>query len=306
MKRFAYLATLLISLSISTLALSDQASRPLLVIDAKNTSTLPFRYRQCTSSYLSTLAQQVEAQGIPIPSREGLDDLHISGSGQFSKKQLKEILKRTPGQVYIVDLRQESHGYLDGDAISWYQGTDNINEGLALKEITAREQSLLAKLRVLKKTIVHEIKKKVANTITQANAISMPVNSVMSEAKLARFENVHYIRFPVTDHGSPSPEILAQFITFYNNLPPNAHLVIHCRGGKGRTTFFMAVCDILKNGHRLSFEDILLRQYLLGGRDILADSTPPETNDQEQGPYDRFALLKSLYQQVTNKDAEIN
>lgn len=295
MKKIAYLSTLLISLSVSTFVWSAQESSPLLVIDAKNTSTLPRNYRQCTDAYLADRVQQIEDHGIEVPSTDGLSDLNISGSAQFSQKQLEEILKLTPGEVYIVDLREESHGYLDGDAISWYQGHNDVNKGLTLKEIMAREGTLIGKLCALKTVVVHEIMQKVAQTISQVNAISLPVNSAMSETKLARLERVHYIRFPVTDHHPPSPKILAQFVSFYKNLPPKAHLILHCRGGKGRTTFFMAVCDILKNGHQVSLEDILLRQYLLGGRYMLVDPKP-----------DRYVVLKSFYEQVTNTTAGTN
>lgn len=307
MKKILYGAPLLILLGISTLVWSaqsvvvwtGQALVPLLVMDSKNTDTLPRRYRQCTSPYLSHLVKQFEDQGIALPAREGLDDLSISGSSQFSRKQLEEIMKRTSGQIYIVDLREESHGYLNGDAVSWYQGTNTINEDCSLTEIMAREQALIEKLRTLKTTVVHEIQKKVNHLISQVIAISMPVRSGMSEAHLADLKNVTYVRFPVADHNAPTPEVLEQFISFYKSLPPQAHLVFHCRAGKGRTTFFMAVCDILNNGHQISFQDILQRQYLLGGRDILADSKPPAQDTDSQGSHNRFILLQSLYQQVT-------
>src|SRR5688500_15982293 len=105
MKRIDPLLIILSLLNLSPLAYGDP-NPPLLVIDAKNTKSLPRRYRQCTSSYLDNRIQELESQNIPIPSREGLSDLRASASAQFSKKQLEEIKKRTPGDVYLVDLRE--------------------------------------------------------------------------------------------------------------------------------------------------------------------------------------------------------
>ena len=62
------------------------------------------------------------------PSRKGLDTLRASGSAQCSPEEMKalyqELRRHTDGPIYDIDLRQESHGYLDGTAVSWYGERD--------------------------------------------------------------------------------------------------------------------------------------------------------------------------------------
>ena len=162
------------------------------------------------------------------------------------------------------------------------------------------------KLKALKTAVVYQIKLKIAQTISQAHANPTPVGSIMSEAKLARLENVNYIRFPVTDHHAPSPETIQKFIDFYKNLPSDAYLLIHCRGGSGRSTFFMVLCDILKNGQNVSFKDMVYRQYLLGGRNMALDAD--STTDLAEGSdvKNRFKILQALYEQITGQPADIS
>jgi hypothetical protein len=306
MKKIVSLSILVSSLNLTSPVYSDDSTKPMLVVDAKNTFGLPRKFRQCTSSYLEHVIQKLTCKGIEIPTREGLRDLRISGSAQFSQKQLEAVIKQTPGKLWIVDLREESHGYLNGEAICWFGGQNNANKGLDVSEILADEHTLLDKLRALKTAVVYQIQTKMANYICKANATSTPVGSIMSEAKLARLEHVNYVRFPVTDHHAPSPEIVQQFIEFYQHLPKDAYLLFHCRGGNGRTSFFMTLCDILKNGHELSFQEILLRQYLLGGRNILKDSDPSANVVEGSEAYERFILLQDLYEQITGKPADID
>ena len=65
-----------------------------------------------------------------MPSEDGLDTLCISGSAQFSVPQFRALassLRECAGDrtVYVFDLRQESHGFVnEGIPLSWY-GTHN-------------------------------------------------------------------------------------------------------------------------------------------------------------------------------------
>lgn len=50
-----------------------------------------------------------------MPIREGLDELQASGSAQFSLNQFSALTKALQENgakdIYIVDLRQENHGF---------------------------------------------------------------------------------------------------------------------------------------------------------------------------------------------------
>ena len=78
------------------------------------------------------------------PSREGLDNLRQSGSSFFSKNEFKELLKHVPAKdLVVIDLRNESHGYINDDGISWYSRYKTFNKGQSAKEIDRREKSML-------------------------------------------------------------------------------------------------------------------------------------------------------------------
>src|SRR5205823_3844423 len=47
--------------------------------------------------------------------------LGCSGSAQFSARGFAQLLERIPAdRLYVADLRQESHCFADGAALSWY------------------------------------------------------------------------------------------------------------------------------------------------------------------------------------------
>ncbi|MEQ8224825.1 MAG: hypothetical protein ABRQ37_21075, partial [Candidatus Eremiobacterota bacterium] len=55
------------------------------------------------------------------------------------------------------------------------------------------------------------------------------------------------------------------FITFYKNLSPDTWLYFHCKAGRGRTTTFMTMYDMMRNYDKAGRDDIIKRQWLLGG-----------------------------------------
>ena len=69
----------------------------------------------------------------------------MSGSAQFSADQfhvLAEQLREQAETVWIIDCRMESHGLVNGIAVSWCGEDNGANSGLSVDEIEAEEQSL--------------------------------------------------------------------------------------------------------------------------------------------------------------------
>ncbi|MGQ3892419.1 phosphatase domain-containing protein [Legionella sp. CNM-4043-24] len=165
----------------------------------------------------------------------------------------------TPEQVLVLDLRQENHGYLNGKAITLCDKHNWLNLGLSLKEIMQSEQNWLNTLssqeQIDNVLSPHQFRLEDFNS-----GKSIPVKSVISEADLLRQWRFHYLRLPVSDHRAAEDSIVDQFVTLIDSLPDNMWLHIHCRGGKGRTTAFLAMYDMLKNADKASFEDIIQRQ----------------------------------------------
>lgn len=229
------------------------------VIDRLNEEVLPRRFRTMQD---------------PLPNginREGLDSIRASGSSQFSELGFKAIQKALnyPSNLYVLDLRNESHGFINGMAVTWLALHDWGNKDVPPHEAEADEQERLRLINCGSDITLYKILAKEDSddeALTEATIIH--VTSVNDEKSFIEKQGAHYVRLRVVDHERPSPETLKAFINFINSLPSDAWLHIHCRGGAGRTTTFLTLYDIIKNGKKISLETILERQLLLGGTDL--------------------------------------
>jgi Inositol hexakisphosphate len=260
-----------------------------LILNSANTKgQLPRNFRICSDPWLKT-------PNLNAPSRLGLESLQASGSGQFSEDGFKSILIRlgTSQPIIIVDLRQESHGYANGIAISWYAARDASNVGKTLAEIEADEEMRLQNLVQQKNMTIQDVLRKEEDIIEEATPISLTVEKVATEKELTQGFKIGYFRIPVTDHLPPTKEDVDRFLTFVQSLPAGTWLHFHCEAGDGRTTTFLSLYDMIRNGKNVSFDDIIERQYLLGGIN-LADIV-----DQSSWKYphevDRLKFLQEFY-----------
>ena len=263
-------------------------------IDAKDTSTLPRTFRTSNSDFKENKGKY-GLDSTYIPTREGLDTLYASGSAQFSKNQfpilVKTLKEQAKGPIYIVDLRQENHGFFNNDAVSWYGKRDWGNIGKTHKEVVNLEPKLLAKAK--------DTNTERATLDDNKNADAKDtsyISSVETEKSLVESADLHYVRITATDHIWPSPENIDDFIKLYRKLPKDAWLHFHCEAGKGRTTTYLAMYDMMKNP-QVSLKDILYRQLLLGGNYVAY--TGEGSNSWKVPFYQQKAdMIKVFYQYV--------
>lgn len=269
-----------------------------LVLKAKNESGLPKNFRSTAHGFIKQSDKS-------LPSIEGLKELNMLGSSQFSEKGLESILKELdyPKNLYIVDLRQESHGFLNGSAVAWYAARNAINAGKTLDQLTQSEKILLQEALEKKDVIVGRVvgKDKLGTQAPQVENMPMIVTSVSTEEALVSKFGAHYVRFPVRDAQRATDEIVDQFVTFTKNLPKDAWVLFHCSAGAGRTTSFMIMYDSIRNAKKVSYDDIYERQMLIGGHNIA------NFGDSSSWKYaysvERDAFLKDFYQYCrTNED----
>lgn len=282
-----FLKVFILTLSMLTMreAKAEAESEPVyIILNMENQDSLPRNFRMCTSSIINSPD--------PLPSLEGLAELKASASAQFSQQSLKiinEILP--PNPIVIVDLRQESHGFADGRAISWYSDKNWHNLGKTLKEILEDEQKRLAKIEEDGFFIVYEKDHIVSSLISAATIES--VSEALTEDEIAKLSGVYYIRIPVPDHRKPQNHEVDQFIEFVKSLPDDAWLHFHCAAGRGRSTMFMAMYDMMKNARKVSYHDILARQKLIGGKDL---TVAPKTKSYYPYLVERIAFLEHFYE----------
>ena len=213
---------------------------------------------------------RVEPEDEP-PTREGLDNLRISGSAQctaagFASLYTKLSAAAAPGApIYDVDLRQESHGFADGLPVSWHKKNNLANEGKTPEEVALDEEERLAGISGVATTFVPRGK----TDKGRVEAVTFAPQNVQTEKEVAEAAGFRYVRFYVTDRTQPDTETIEAFLDFVDSLPGDAWLHFHCRAGHGRTTTFMAMYDMIRNPG-IPAETIIERQHLIGGADLTA------------------------------------
>ena len=208
--------------------------------------------------------------------------LRCSGSGQTSVlglaslgKQLSPILKANE-PVWIIDLRQESHGFLNGEAVSWHGPHNAANAG---KDASAVEADETARLQAAIGHQTHSIPMGTSDLASGMKPFTALIHSATTERQEARRYGFGYIRIAATDMQWPEPQAVDAFLTFYRSLPKNpGWLHFHCHAGQGRTTTFMALYEMLCFPNR-SLTGVLTHQKNIGGADL---GTPGSRYDMLQ------------------------
>lgn len=225
-----------------------------------------------------------------------------SASAQPSLKSLpllydvlkSETLSKTP--IYIVDLRQESHGFANGVPVSWYEEHNHANFGKSVNEI---DQDEVDKLKSIlgKQTEFLPLGK---HDEAAFSKLTMLIDNVQNERHAAESTGFKYIRFAAADMVFPDPAVVDDFIKFYLSLPQKHWLHFHCHAGHGRTTTFLVFYDILTYPD-LSLEEIVQRQHSLGGSDLLAVGGGDDWYSEKNR--ERAEKLRQFYRYVKEERA---
>lgn len=192
--------------------------------------------------------------------REGTTiGLRASGSRQLDVQPFADKLRsvaayvKQNGRLYVVDLRQESHVFMNDLAVSWYADKDWANVGQSEQWILRDEANQIANVSGPGKHTVQifcvDQEKKSAGQIVPTGYSEVAITSAASEENILKTMQlscpVEYIRIPVTDHCKPTPEAWRKFIDLCSKLVPMRDWVhFHCHGGDGRTTTFLAMYDM--------------------------------------------------------------
>ena len=227
-----------------------------------------------------------------------IKDLRVSGSGQFSADELYKLLVAIPApknHIWIIDLRQESHGFIDGIPISWYknQNTGNINK--TASQIKKEEEKLLTDLSKQKSVAVYTLRKLDDGNVMVDKPTTMIPELVESEEQLVTSLGAHYKRLYVLDHNKPDDQEVDNFIDFIRKVKAQDWLHFHCRGGKGRSSTFIAMYDIILNSQKSTFVQIMQRQAKLGN--IKLNELPTSKNKlwKSAAAKERYEFLKRFY-----------
>ncbi len=246
-------------------------------LDSDNKDELPINFRS------SLDLSKIEKNDLNL---SGLNTLNISGSSQFTELSFKKTIENinTKFPLYIIDLRQESHGFINGSAVSLFAPGNKINSGLPLNAVIKRED-LFIKSIPLNRSINLDIDK-----------YKIVPKTVYNEESLVKANNLNYFRIPVTDTERPTDDMVDKFIDFTKSLPKDKWLHFHCKEGIGRTTTFMILYDIMNNYKDVSIDDIIARQSSLDSLNL----SDFDKNDL------RYLLLQNFFKYAKDTDFNIS
>jgi Inositol hexakisphosphate len=185
-----------------------------------------------------------------------------SGSHQLDASGLRDVLQSEvvepygPSDLFLVDLREETHGFLDDRAASWYADNDFGNVGQSPTLIERDEEARLGALEDLTVQVFtitddpgdNRKQQRVMPISYEEIAVGTPrtERQAFDALKIGR-STVHYARIPVTDHCGPTEAALTALGARIpvSASPADAWVHFHCHGGDGRTTTFLALYDML-------------------------------------------------------------
>jgi len=257
-----------------------------LLLDVEDSASLPRRLR-------------TSRDPLPEPfETSGLLNLNMSGSAQFSALQFKALVKHlesfgfSPHQILVVDLREEPHAFINGAAFTWYarQAWWIQNDPVAL--VLEREKQGLAALSLGQSIVLKYVAcKDKAGTVQRLVDHPYVIDTLLTEEQVVREAGAQYIRLLVTDHMRPDDKDVEQFLELVKRLPPKIWIHFHCRAGRGRTSTFMIMYDIIRNP-TLSKDAIIDRQVRLGSLDIRRLSGPLKAHkNPNEASRNRFISL---------------
>lgn len=216
----------------------------------------------------------------------GLEKLNISGSAQFTKHQLGNIItkilntKSQTKKIYIIDLRQESHGFLGNLPFRFYAKDNAINKDVPLDKIDNVEDLELSKIEGLESLQIYF---KDAD-----NFISVEPQDIKTEKEIVEFYQsflaiknieIEYVRFHLQDHHFVHDDEMYKLKELLSLIDfKDTWLHFHCAGGKGRTTSFMIMTDMFFNQRNIPFEQYLMRHSYIGGSDFIEKKKSPKAD----------------------------
>jgi len=283
---------LLVQTSLIALAAEPEPGVSILKVDRDNVLQLPKDFRTGNDAFKQSIKEG------EMPTRLGMDTLNLSGSSFFSQLEFAKMLTKLPvDRLVVLDLRLEPHGYLDGMGVSWYSAYKRANWGKSSDELDIIESNLLSSTLSGPVEVAQLDSEKSITSTTELN-----VRNALTEGELAALFGVKYFHIHVADYTKPTDENVDEFLNFYKTLPENAWLHVHCEAGEGRTTVFMSMVDMLHNAKQVSYDDIMSRQWLIGGQDIrISTSSDPL---KKVGYAERAAFTKHFYEYVRQRPTD--
>lgn len=199
-----------------------------------------------------------------VPLLDGYSAVKSSGSSQFCLgDQLRRLFSNINDPFVMVDLRMESHGFIDKLAVCFFCPKNWDLLRTAPDQIESREEADFAGLTGPQR-LYHKIKG--TEWLIFKRIVSF--SRAMTERQAMEAANIHYERIPIPDHQRPRDTEVEQLLDLFKRYPDH-WMHFHCKAGKGRTTTAMIMRDMWLNAKKISAADIIMRNSIFGAVDLL-------------------------------------
>ncbi|KAL8658721.1 MAG: hypothetical protein Q9202_007454 [Teloschistes flavicans] len=245
-----------------------------------------------------------EVEGINM---KGLKELKMVGIEQYSEEKLDKLIKELSDEPalsnkrHYFDMREEVHGFIDGNPISIYGRNNWDNVDVAAHDIADNEYAKLSAI-VAPNSVFLEIPQRGTIAKNTENLPPLHINPkkarVETEEELLKrldYGNGTYHRFPVSDHARPDDDQVDEIVSLMRRIQEQGNtFIVHCHGGMGRTTTMMVMYDMLRNAPDVSCEEIMTRQVSLR-RKKGSDPKDPKNAFKADFAYERDHLLVEFH-----------
>lgn len=199
----------------------------------------------------------------------------ISGSAQFNRQGIDELRARLKDKkIKIVDLREESHLYINGFTLYLANEKNSLNRGKVVEEIMKIENQLVIDLRAgpipplfIKMVHMEGDEKQVSYspvTIDGVQFLSTEADLVAAQAELT------YERLPITDTTKLTDATIERLVELkLEAAQHNIWLHCHCTAGQGRTSQALTVWCMMEEAQTKSLEEIFAKLESLGNSQLL-------------------------------------
>lgn len=254
------------------------------------------------NNYAEEWPERFRSTDMPLELGEdqlkGLRELNIMGGGQPSEKHLQNIVDRSKNPVVVLDFRQEPHAHIGGLPVTWFRPYIS-DHGLGADNMMSMENDFIDFLESTPSVQVDSVDWTGGQDYEVLSTEFISNNMLLSNAEMVERNGARYTRFhiPVV----PNDRQLAEFEAFVEEVSDqDLSLYLHCWDGTGRSTEFMVMYDILRNGSEVSLETIAYRHAALGGINVL--ELPPQGSPNYPRSVIRRDFIIDYYQKKTGTE----
>jgi len=126
---------------------------------------------------------------------------------------------------------------------------------------------------------------------------------VIPESVEAQKNGFLYFNIKVGSKFISSDDTVDEIVKLFDILPKNTWIHFHCHYGKGRTSMMLVMYDIIKNAPKVSLNDIVKRQHLLGSENLLNTLVRPKGSYTQDQLDQRKEFITKFYKFVCQRKA---